>query len=95
VNASNFTTRVYGGTEDPRSAMLGGHSTLNTVVLGEGISKYQIPPHFGHHISAPIPGDPDDLCFRTGGNIVYPGGQGPRMDGKSIAEVPGHEGPPL
>ena len=31
--------------------MLGGHSTLNTVVLGEGISKYQIPPHFGHHSS--------------------------------------------
>jgi hypothetical protein len=31
--------------------MLGGHSTLNTVVLGEGISKYQIPSHFGHHSS--------------------------------------------
>ena len=28
----------------PPAAMLGGHSTLNTVVLGEGISKYQIPP---------------------------------------------------
>ena len=25
--------------------MLGGHSTTNTVVLGEGIPKYQIPPH--------------------------------------------------
>jgi hypothetical protein len=55
VNASNCTTRVYGGTEDPHSAMLGDHSTLNTVaiiyiVLGEGLSKYQIhvPPHFGH-----------------------------------------------
>jgi hypothetical protein len=32
--------------------MLGGHSTLNTVVLGEGMSKYQIPPHFGHHSCA-------------------------------------------
>ena len=31
--------------------MLGGHSTLNTVALGEGISKYQIAPHFGHHNS--------------------------------------------
>jgi hypothetical protein len=27
--------------------MLGGRSTLNTVVLGEGMSKYQTPPHFG------------------------------------------------
>jgi hypothetical protein len=36
---------VYGrGTKDPHSAMLGGHSTLNRVVLGEGMSKYQIPP---------------------------------------------------
>jgi hypothetical protein len=34
--------------------MLGGHTTLNTVVLGEGISKYQIPPHFGHHSSSPL-----------------------------------------
>ena len=24
--------------------MLGGHSTPNTVVLGEGMSKYQVPP---------------------------------------------------
>jgi hypothetical protein len=24
--------------------MLGGHSTLNTIVLGEGMSEYQIPP---------------------------------------------------
>jgi hypothetical protein len=35
--------------------MLGGHSTLNTVVLaiGEGISKYEIHPlcYFGHHSS--------------------------------------------
>jgi hypothetical protein len=44
VNASNRTTWVYGGTKDPHTAMLGGHSTLNTVVLGEGMSKYQIPP---------------------------------------------------
>jgi hypothetical protein len=31
--------------------MLVGPSTLNPVVLllGEGISKYQIPSHFGHH----------------------------------------------
>jgi hypothetical protein len=36
--------------------MLGGHtsSTLNTVVLGEGMSKYQIPPHFDRHSSLPI-----------------------------------------
>jgi hypothetical protein len=48
-NVSNRTTRVYGGTEDPiYIAMLGGHSTLNTVVLGEGMSKYQIhTPHSG------------------------------------------------
>ena len=39
------------GTDDTHSAMLGGHSTLNTVVVGEGMSKYQIPPHFGHHSS--------------------------------------------
>jgi hypothetical protein len=31
------------------SAMLVGHSTLDMVVLGEGIPKYQIPPCFGHH----------------------------------------------
>ena len=31
--------------------MLVGNSTLNTVVLGEGMSKYQIPPCFGHHSS--------------------------------------------
>ena len=35
-----------------RSAMLGGHSTLNTVVLGGGMSKYQTPPNFGHHSCA-------------------------------------------
>jgi hypothetical protein len=60
MNGSNHTTRVYklgyiyGGTKDPHSAMLGGHSTLNTIVLGasKGISKYQIPPHFGQHSSA-------------------------------------------
>jgi hypothetical protein len=38
--------------QGPHSAMLGGHSTLNTVVLGEGVSKYQIPSHFGHHSSS-------------------------------------------
>jgi hypothetical protein len=45
--------------------MLGGHSTLNTVVLGEGMSKYQIPPHFGHH-----------SCYavRTGGRSSERGG---------------------
>ena len=32
--------------------MLGGHRTLNTVVLGEGMSKYQIPPYFGHYSGA-------------------------------------------
>ena len=32
--------------------MLGGHSTLNTVVLGEGMSKYQIPPHTSATIAA-------------------------------------------
>ena len=32
--------------------MLGGHSTLNTVLLGGGMSKYQIPPYYGHHSSA-------------------------------------------
>ena len=29
--------------------MLGGHSTLNTVLLGEVLSKYRIPPHFAYH----------------------------------------------
>jgi hypothetical protein len=28
------------------SALLGGHSTLNTVVLGEGMSKYHAPRFF-------------------------------------------------
>jgi hypothetical protein len=33
--------------------MPGGHSTLNTVVLGEGVSKYstKYTPYFGHHSS--------------------------------------------
>jgi hypothetical protein len=46
VNASYRTTwvHVYGGTKDPHSTMVRGHSTLDTVVLGEGMSKYQIPP---------------------------------------------------
>jgi hypothetical protein len=39
LNASDRTTRVWGGTKDHHSALLGGHSTLNTVVLGEGVSK--------------------------------------------------------
>ena len=39
--------------------MLRGHSTLNTVVLGEGMSEYQIPPYFGHHSSSrPLARDP-------------------------------------
>ena len=29
--------------------MPGGHSTLNTVVLGEGVSKSKYTPYFGHH----------------------------------------------
>jgi hypothetical protein len=40
-----------------RGAMLGRHSVPNTVVLvlGEGMSKYQIHgPYFGHH-SCPRP----------------------------------------
>jgi hypothetical protein len=38
ANASDRTNRVYGGTKDPHIAMLNlvGHSTLNTIVLGEG-----------------------------------------------------------
>jgi hypothetical protein len=33
--------------------MPGGHiaSTLNTVVLGEGVSKSEYTPYFGHHSS--------------------------------------------
>jgi hypothetical protein len=53
VNTSNRTSRVYGGTNDPHSAMLGGHRTLNTVVLGEGVSKYQIPPTLATIADAP------------------------------------------
>jgi hypothetical protein len=49
VNASDRTNKVYGGTEDPHSAMPGGHSTLNTVVVGEGVSKSKYTPYFGHH----------------------------------------------
>jgi hypothetical protein len=45
LNASYRTTRVWGGTKDHHSALLCGHSTLNTVVLGEGVSnKVQIHP---------------------------------------------------
>jgi hypothetical protein len=29
--------------------MPGGHSTLNTVVLGEGISKSKYTPYFAYH----------------------------------------------
>jgi hypothetical protein len=29
--------------------MPGGHSTLNTFVLGEGVSKSKYTPYFGHH----------------------------------------------
>jgi hypothetical protein len=38
-NASYFTNIVYGSIKDPYSAMLGGHSTPNTVVLGEDMSE--------------------------------------------------------
>jgi len=40
--------------------MLGAHSTLNTVVLGEGMPKHQIPPHSGHH-----------ACIAVGSIIMY------------------------
>ena len=53
LNASYRTTRVWGGTKDHHSALLGGHSTLNTVVLGEGVSKSKYTTYFGHHSSAP------------------------------------------
>ena len=33
-----------GSTKDPHTALLGGHSTPNTVVLGEGMSEYRVPP---------------------------------------------------
>jgi hypothetical protein len=41
LDVFNRTTRVWGGTKDYHSALQGGHSTLNTVVLGEGV--YQSP----------------------------------------------------
>jgi hypothetical protein len=70
VNASNRTTEVYGGIEDPHNAMLGGHSTLNTVVLGEGMSKYQITPTLATIAAQRLdrilknisPGTPDAAC---------------------------------
>ena len=40
-----------GGTKDHHSALQGGHSTLNTVVLGEGVSKSKYTTYFGHHSS--------------------------------------------
>ena len=36
--------------------MPGGHSTLNTVVLGEGVSKSKYTPYFGHHSGAVVIG---------------------------------------
>jgi hypothetical protein len=33
--------------------MPGGHSTLNMVVLGEGVSKSKYTPYFGHHRARP------------------------------------------
>ena len=48
LNVSYRTTRVWGGTKDYHSALQGGHSTLNTVVLGEGISKSKYTTYFGH-----------------------------------------------
>ena len=41
-----------GGTKDHHSALQGGHSTLNTVVLGEGVSKSKYTTYFGHHSRA-------------------------------------------
>jgi hypothetical protein len=35
--------------------MPGGHSTLNTVVLGEGVSKSKYTPYCGHHSSQGLP----------------------------------------
>jgi hypothetical protein len=41
----------YGGHQGPpQFTALGGYSTLNTVVLGEGVSKSKYTPYFGHHI---------------------------------------------
>ena len=47
--------------------MLGGHSTLNTVLLGGGMSKYQIPPYYGHHSS---------VRFRRWRRVAVGGGGG-------------------
>jgi hypothetical protein len=47
-------TRYMGAPRTPHSAMPGGHSTLNTVVLGEGVSKSKYTLYFGHHSCAPI-----------------------------------------
>ena len=33
--------------------MPGGHSALNTFVLGEGVSKSEYTPYFGHHSGVP------------------------------------------
>ena len=41
--------------------MPGGHSTLNTVVLGEGVSKSKYTPYFGHHSSPGM-----HLTFKAG-----------------------------
>ena len=40
------TATPCGSTYDPHSALLGGHSMPNTVVLGEGMSEYHLdtPP---------------------------------------------------
>jgi hypothetical protein len=37
------TATPCGSTYDPHSALLGGHSMPNTVVLGEGMSEHQVP----------------------------------------------------
>ena len=63
ANASDRTNKVYGGTEDPHSAMPGGHSTLNTVVLGEGVSKSKYTSYFGHHSCSRCLLIIHDLCF--------------------------------
>jgi hypothetical protein len=47
--------------------MPGGHSTLNTVVFGEGVSKSKYTPYFGHH-SSPTSASTIDSCMFNGSN---------------------------
>ena len=47
VSAPYYTTMEHRG---PHTALLGGHSTPNTPVLGEGISEYQVwSTQYGPH----------------------------------------------